>query len=111
MAIPLPLPTKIAPESEKRYKNNRLEAQYGDGYKQISNNGINSLVDMWSIAWVWVKQSDKDTIIAALESSNTFTWTPFNEPTQKTFLIVKDSIRMIFTANHFKISCELERFF
>lgn len=111
MTVALPLPEKLTDAIRRTNKNNRLEAQFGDGYKQIANNGLNSLIETWDLSWIWVNATDKTTIMAALESGQLLTWIPYGDTVNKTFIIVKDSLSMSFTASYFKISCQIERVF
>ncbi len=88
--VNMPLPTRISQSSSgtKQFRIN--EVKFGNGYNQRSKDGINNLVGSWSIAWENVSQADKDTIVAALESTagvDYINWTAPNESTSRTWIM------------------------
>jgi len=86
----LPLTTKISQSSGKTLQINMLVAQYGDGYSQRTPNGLNYAKQQWTISWENISNTDLTTIENAIANTrygaDAFTWTPFNETTQKKFL-------------------------
>lgn len=88
MATALPLPDRLSPESTRQTAFRDITAQYGDGYLQSAPDGINSKIERWNIIWMNVSESEKNTIVAALNAEGTWgvlTWTPFDEVTQRKF--------------------------
>ena len=85
----LPLTTKISQSSTKNLQTNLLVAKFGDGYEQRTPNGINYTKQQWNISWENITLADLTTIEAAIASArygaDAFTWTPFNEASQKKF--------------------------
>ena len=92
----LPLTTKITIESQKSQVNRLLAAQFGDGYSQVANDGLNSSIDVWEIRYAPLSGANLITIDAFLsivKASQWFTWTPFGEVVEKKWRINKDSIK------------------
>lgn len=54
-------------------------AEFGDGYKQVSGQGINTKIDKWTLSWDSIPDTDAETLINffnALEGSLPFLWQP-----------------------------------
>jgi phage-related protein len=85
----LPLSTKISQSSSKNLQTNLLVAKFGDGYEQRTPNGINYTKQQWTIQWENITTTELTTIETAIASArygaDAFTWTPFNEASQKKF--------------------------
>ena len=69
-----------------------LRANFGDGYSQRAGDGINVLVENWSIEW----ENLDSTEVAALETQlegargvDSITWTPHGESTAKKFTVAQ----------------------
>ena len=116
MPSALPLTSQLSTNSSKSTSFRTLKAQFGDGYSQRAADGLNSKVDTWSITWEHLSSSDKDTVIAVLDTVGGWdylTWTPFGESTQKKF-ILKDgnySVSYIEGGAWFNISTSLVQVF
>lgn len=92
MATALPLPDRISPESTRQAIFRDITAQFGDGYIQSAADGLNSKTDRWNIIWNNVSESEKDTIVNALNfegSWGVLTWRPFDEAAQKKWRLEK----------------------
>lgn len=86
MAVALPLTSLIAQGSSRRRTNRVLRAQFGDGYEQTAPNGINTIVDEWSIRYENLTTSERNTLLAALDavgSWDVLTWTPPGDSAKK----------------------------
>lgn len=62
-----------------------LETNFGDGYTQRALDGINSIVDKWSLSWT-VTSTDADTLTDFFEARGgyeSFDWTPHGETVSK----------------------------
>lgn len=62
-----------------------LEAPFGDGYKQRAGDGINAIIDEWSLSWT-VGSTDADTLTDFFEARggwDSFDWTPSGESVSK----------------------------
>ena len=62
-----------------------LEAPFGDGYRQRAGDGINAIVDEWSLGWI-VGSTDADTLTDFFEARGgyeSFDWTPSGESVSK----------------------------
>lgn len=98
MAAPvLPLTTKISLNSSKSIRNRVIEAQFGNGYRQVANDGLNSNVDSWSLQFVPLSGTDlttMQTFLTTVGVSTWFTWTPLGESVSKKWRIDKDSIKI-----------------
>lgn len=65
-----------------------LDAQFGDGYEQVTNLGINDIRDTWAIQFTNITNDEADTIEAFLiarRGSDPFFWTAPNESTEKQY--------------------------
>jgi phage-related protein len=63
-----------------------LEASFGDGYEQISSEGLNSKREKWDLTWENEDKEDVDTIIAFLDvrlGATPFFWTAPDEEDPK----------------------------
>lgn len=112
MPQPLPLPEKLSADIGKRTTHNVLSVQFGDGYSQRAPNGINAKVDSWEISWIWLDDSERDTVLAALDAvggHDYLTWTPYGETAEKRFIIKADSRFEAFNAGYTKIGCTLQQ--
>jgi phage-related protein len=92
----LPLLGKITNESSKTSKNRILEAQFGNGYRQVAKDGINSTIDTWSLQFSPLYGTDlttMQTFISTVGVTVWFTWTPLGESVSKKWRIDKDSIK------------------
>lgn len=86
MSVPLPLTSLISQGSTRKRRNRVLIAQFGDGYDQTAPDGINSIVDEWSITYENLTSSERTTLLAALDSAgswDTITWTPPGDTSKK----------------------------
>lgn len=62
-----------------------LKTDFGDGYSQRALDGINAIVDEWSMSWV-VNSTDADTLTDFFEARGgheSFDWTPEGESVSK----------------------------
>jgi phage-related protein len=90
----LPLQLKITNQTTKTSKDRVLIAQFGNGYSQIANDGINSKVDSWQIQYAPIYGADLITLNAFLDLVGVtawFTWIPLGEAVSKKWRIDKDS--------------------
>lgn len=82
----LPLTDRISQASSRSRKNRVLSAQFGDGYSQEAPNGINSLVDSWSLTFEALNATERAslwTMLDAIGSWDYFTWTPPGDVSKK----------------------------
>lgn len=115
MATALPLPDRISPESSREFRFRDITNQNGDGYAQSAPDGLNSKIDAWSIVWMNVSETEKTTILTALNTEGTWgiiTWTPFDEASVKKFKMERPgySVRYSTTApgrRRYIIECKL----
>jgi phage-related protein len=85
--------TDMIDQSSSRTKKQRIiQAQFGDGYSQETPDGINSILETWSLRWSNLTTSERDTLVAMLDSvgsTGIITWTPQGE-TEKTYKMTPD---------------------
>lgn len=88
--------------SSKNQANRVLVAQFGDGYAQFSNDGINANIDKWDLVFVPLQDgipvgttyyTKMLTFYNAVTVVNWFYWTPLGETVPKKWRIVKDSYK------------------
>ncbi|MBS6058306.1 MAG: phage tail protein [Mixta calida] len=89
-----------------------LQAQFGDGYKQVASAGINTAMESWPVTCSGTK-SEMATLRAFLKSHviSSFWWTnPWGE--KKLYRVKSDSIRPNFVNGNFvEISFTFEQAF
>src|SRR5688572_3201304 len=91
----LPLTTQISQGSTRTRKNRVLTAQFGDGYSQEAPDGINTLVDEWSIRYDNLNLTDRNTLWTALDAVGAwdyFTWTAPGDGSSKKWKVTKEGI-------------------
>lgn len=82
--------------STKTRKNRILTAQYGNGYAQYANDGINSQYDEWELQLRNLSSTDRSTMNTFYETVGSvvwFTWTPPGDSSSKKWRIVKDTYK------------------
>lgn len=111
--VTMPVVSKITLDSSLSVKFNQISAKFGDGYEQIAPNGVNNIVDTWSITWGALTTSEYQTVITALKSVGTWgiiTWTPCDETVQKKFRISGDISRTR-SGTLYTVACTLRQVF
>lgn len=86
MPAALPLQTKISKSSQRSRDPRVIRTQYGNGYEQRATDGINPLVDKWTITWENINSSEYSTVQTALDTAlgvDYFTWTAFGDASSK----------------------------
>ena len=66
-----------------------LEARFGDGYRQRSQNGLNNLLAKWNVTFTSLSPETKAAIIAFFEARDAveaFSWAAPGETTPKAWL-------------------------
>jgi phage-related protein len=114
MSVSLPHPEKIEKWPKKQVNFNVLKAKFGNGYGQYAANGLNAKKEKWSITWVNLTETEKDTIETALELNGgwgIFTWTPPNYLVEKKFRNEDDNYDTQQYGERFKISVTLTECF
>jgi phage-related protein len=112
----LPISNKITIDSSKTVVFSDMAAQFGDGYEQVAAKGINNVRENWSIEWGGLTTTEKDTIVAVLNSVGSWgllLWTPCGETTQKKYRMTRDgySVKREGSNAIFTVSCTLRQVF
>ncbi len=95
MVETLPLIKLITTASIKTVENRILEAQFGNGYRQVTSDGLNSNIDKWKIQYApitGVNLATLDTFLNTVGVIDWFTWIPLGETTSKKWRIDKNSL-------------------
>jgi phage-related protein len=82
--------------TSKKTNYNIKIAQFGDGFSQRSARGINNVVDVWSLTFTNVNNTDADTLeafVVARGGTEAFLWTPPFEATEKQWTITPGSFQ------------------
>lgn len=93
---------------------NMAVARLGNGYEQRMPNGINYMRDKWSITWSGLNATDRDTLIAFLQSvsnGSVITWTSPFDVSQKKYCLEGDFTLQDIGGAVYSISCELRQVF
>ncbi len=91
MPANLPLLDRIEQSSSKEREYKTLTARFGNGYSQGIPDGINNVMDTWSLSYTQLTQAERDTLMAALNSVagwDYLMWQPFGEATVKRWKIM-----------------------
>lgn len=82
----LPMAEKVTLASTRTTEDRVLQAQFGDGYKQVSRDGLNSVMDTWAIVYAPLLGRDLvvlETFLAEVGAVNWFYWVPLGETERK----------------------------
>lgn len=69
-------------------QHNLVENQFGDGYKQRLEDGLNQLADNWNIPWNCLSNAEARTLIDFMNAHRVqpFLWTPPDELVAKKYI-------------------------
>lgn len=111
--VALPLQNRISQQSIKRHEYRTLELQFGDGYKQITTDGINDQFDEWDIQTTWLDTTDYDeykTFLIDVKRNKKFSWTAFKDTVEKNWKITSQ-VTEIYSGNLTRISFTMRQTF
>lgn len=95
--IPSTLTQYISTNSKKSVKDRVRKAQFGDGYLQVSKDGLNSTQDFWELSFEPLTGSakiDMETFLNTYGCETVFLWTPLGESTAKKWSRVENSLEI-----------------
>ncbi len=76
----MPLTTKISQQSTMKRAPKVLSSSYGDGYEQLSPDGINNVAEQWTVVWENLSSTDANTLETLWQTTrygvDYVTWTP-----------------------------------
>jgi len=84
-------------------------ANFGDGYKQRSPDGINNIVDNWELSWDSLHFTDSNWIDSFFSATQglPFRWTPTGSSVIRKYVAIKWSATRVFPMyESFKVSLE-----
>ena len=90
------LSCKLSAQSKKTVQNRILTSQFGNGYSQVTKDGINSNIDKWDLTFIPLSGaalSDANSFFDLVGSDAWFTWIPLGEIATKKFRVDKDSLQ------------------
>ena len=93
----LPQTDRITANSRKTVKNRVLEAQFGDGYLQRVDDGVNSIIETWEIQIAPLEGDNLTQIRSFIDTVGTtvpFEWTPLGETVAKNWRIDPNSLQI-----------------
>lgn len=81
----LPTEPNIANRASKSASPKVLRVNFGDGYNQRADDGINNSNERWNVEWDGPSMTDANTLETFLKSygAQSFDWTPPGESLQK----------------------------
>ena len=108
----LPLQSQLSIESTATISANVVTVKFGNGYEQRRPGGINAVAQVWQVEWRGVDETERDTIIDAIEGdvAGNFTWQPPQSASTLKFKIESYSLKFI-TSQLFSISATLTQVF
>jgi len=96
-------------------------SQYGDGYKQIAEDGVNARISKWDLVFVPLQdgvpagthyKTDMFNFIDSVGTNIWFYWTPLGETTPKKWLRVKDTFKPTpLNASAWQVAFSVEQYF
>jgi len=91
------------------------ETQFGDGYKQSVQDGINTDEESWSLTFLPIETASSITLVGLLKQSkngtaNVLSWTPPGESTAK-YYEASDITRKPISYTLWQVGCTLTRVF
>ena len=85
----LPFEPDISNQASKSGTPRTLRVEFGDGYNQRADDGINNSGEKWNVGWDGLVMTDANTLEAFLKShgAESFDWTPPGE-SQQYFIVL-----------------------
>lgn len=108
----MPLTSKIADTSEMTYSYKIISCPFGDGYTQASDDGINNRVENWSVDYIGLLATDRNTVINTFDlvkGADYLTWTSPGNSVSKKYRIL--SVTQKHNTIYFFISVKLIQIF
>ena len=90
------LSCKLSAQSKKAVQNRVLTSQFGNGYSQVTKDGINSNIDKWDLTFIplsGLALSDANSFFDLVGCDAWFGWLPLGETVIKKFRVDKDSLQ------------------
>lgn len=90
-----------------------LEAQFGDGYLSRRPDGINTVMETWSVSTPLMSVDDAQALETELIAlgANSFAWTPPYETTAKQWILQPYQWNWSYDADLASLSFTLQRFY
>ena len=104
----MPLTNKIADTSEMTYSYKTISCPFGDGYTQASDDGINNRVENWTVNYIPLLATDRNTVINTFDlvkGSDYLTWISPGNSVSKKYRIL--SVTEKFNTIYFILSVKL----
>lgn len=113
MPAALPLQNLISQASQGDRDYRVIEVKYGNGYSQRARDGVNSVVDAWSIEYANISYADLTTIYAAFDLAagvDYFTWQAPGDTSTKKWVVAKCS-KAAMSGGVYSVTAELKQVF
>ena len=108
----LPHTGRISQDFSKQVEYKSRKVQFGNGYKEISPDGINNKVENWTLNYEAMTDSEYSALIAILDAAehdDYVTWTPFGEVSSKNWYVVGPRSET-YSNGHWNVSINLETY-
>lgn len=86
----LPLTDLIQQTSGRKRKQNTIKTSYGDGYEQIATWGVNAFRDEWSLDYVGLTSTQRNTLLNSYNTTTVWTWQAPGDSTTKNWRYTGD---------------------
>lgn len=103
--------TKVSASSTKERAYRTKEAKFGNGYGQSISDGINDVMDTWSLTLELLTQAERDQMVTVLETVKNWdyiTWTAPGDSAQKRWKL-KGSFRESMDGLYYTMTFTLEQ--
>jgi phage-related protein len=114
MPAALPYSDRVSQGSTRKRTNRVITTQFGEGYAQSRPDGINSLIDEWSVSFENLDATERATLCNVLDAVGSWdylTWTPPGRPAAKWKVTADGYSETPSSGEHYTIAFTLRQFF
>jgi phage-related protein len=104
---------KISQSSQVGREYRVTKTKFGNGYEQRAKDGINNIVDSWSLTWSSLSQSDMTTLTTFFDGLNGvsyFTWQAPLDSASKKWIVSKYNIQVL-AGTRYSVNVTVEQVF
>lgn len=105
------LTDKISQSSQAGREYRVTKTKFGNGYEQRAKDGINNIVDSWSLSWEALNQTDMNSLSSFFDSlggTSYFTWQAPTDSTVKKWVVSKFSIQVL-GGSHYTVNVSIDQ--
>ena len=110
----LPYPEKIHFSSDVGIKDDVSIVEFGDGYQQRMENGINAQREEWNIIYPALSKTEFESALStlgAVGAVGAMTWTSPLDGIEKKYVVIKDSRKMQKVSSKWRLTLSIRQVF